>query len=65
MPTRWSDFIRNAPMETVRPLGTRSAQPQSPQRYASPQSLTSGSATAFLYPPQQPPPQPPQPPGGF
>jgi hypothetical protein len=25
MPRHWSDFIRNAPMDTVRPLGTRTA----------------------------------------
>lgn len=23
LPKRWSDFIRNAPMDEVRPLGTR------------------------------------------
>jgi hypothetical protein len=23
MPLHWSDFVRNAPMEQVRPLGTR------------------------------------------
>jgi hypothetical protein len=25
MPRHWSDFVRNAPMEQVRPLGTRSS----------------------------------------
>ena len=24
MPRHWSDFVRNAPMDQVRPLGTRS-----------------------------------------
>lgn len=51
MPSKWSDFIRNAPMDEMRSLGTRSA-PQAPQRYAG-ASYTSGTATARLYPPPQ------------
>ncbi|KAL4443602.1 hypothetical protein ABPG75_011339 [Micractinium tetrahymenae] len=56
MPSKWSDFVRNAPMDEMRSLGTRSA-PTSPPRYAS-SSYTSGTATARLYPPQPPPQQP-------
>ncbi len=52
MPSKWSDFIRNAPMDEMRTLGTRSA-PSAPQRFAG-ASYTSGTATARMYPPQQP-----------
>lgn len=62
MPTQWSEFVRSAPMDTVRPLGTRAAPPQQQQRYGAQQTYTSGSATAILYPPppqqQGPPPTP-------
>jgi hypothetical protein len=61
MPRRWSDFIRNAPMETVKPFGTRAAAPPAPQQYAAPQTYRSGSATALYYPPATTPPQPPPP----
>lgn len=49
MPSKWSDFIRNAPMDEMRSLGTRSA-PSATQRYAG-ASYTSGTATARMYPP--------------
>lgn len=57
MPSKWSDFIRNAPMETVRPLGTRAAAQQGGQRFAAAsggatQSYTSGTAKALYYAPQ-------------
>jgi len=52
MPSKWSDFIRNAPMDKVRPIGTRAAAQQTKQVYGT-QSYTSGSATAFYYPNQQ------------
>ena len=62
MPRRWSDFIRNAPMETVRPLGTRAAAAPLQQQYGAPQSYRSGSATGLYYPPYATPPPPPPPP---
>ena len=75
MPRHWSDFIRNAPIDTVRPLGTTAAAaPASPPRFApawqQSGSLRQGSANAFwwgapgrqLDPDQQQ--QQPQEPGG-
>ncbi len=55
MPSRWSDFIRNAPMETVKPLGTRAADgTQAQQQYGQQvQSYRSGSAKALYYGQQQ------------
>jgi hypothetical protein len=57
MPAQWSDFIRSAPMDTVRPLGTRNLPPSAPQRYAAPQTYRSGTSTAIYFPQQfgQPP----------
>ncbi|KAI3428130.1 hypothetical protein D9Q98_006513 [Chlorella vulgaris] len=66
MPRHFSDFVRNSPLENLRPLGTRTAAPQPRQQYGAavaPQSYTSGSATAILYPPSQDE-QPPEPPVG-
>lgn len=60
MPRRFSDFVRNGPMDTVRPLGVTPAPQRAQQRYAPPQTFTAGTSTAIYYPPQQQ----PQPPGG-
>jgi MoxR-like ATPase len=34
MPRHWSDFVRNAPMEQVKPLGTRRDGRGGPPPYA-------------------------------
>ena len=50
MPRHWSDFIRNAPIETVRPLGTRQQQaPAAPPPPAPAGSLRQGSTNAFWW----------------
>ena len=49
MPSKWSDFIRNSPMDAVRPLGTT---PLPAKRF----SYSSGGSTAVYLPP--PPHQP-------
>jgi hypothetical protein len=59
MPRHFSDFVRNGPMDKIRPLGTTPAPQRAQQRYAAPQTFTSGTSTAVYYPPQQP-----QQPGG-
>lgn len=56
MPAKWADFMRNAPMDTVRPLGTRSATKASnrfAQQLAQAPFGTQGGALQIPPPPPQ------------